>query len=108
MGWLAPSIKIAGENITVTSGLSNNVIKVSEIEAVFSQQIGKVTYDEDFLILRSQQGKEVTAGELDVGFPELEGFLKKELASFPLGWRADLETKPQGVRYQIWQKAAAV
>lgn len=89
----------------VVSGRHGGAARFEEIAEVAAEKIGKVVYDEVFLIVRQRHGEAIALGELDDGFAAAEQELRKRLAGFPSDWWADAEQAPVGIRKQIWADA---
>jgi hypothetical protein len=81
-------------------------VRFADIAEVAAEKVGKVTYDEVFLVVREQAGNAITLGELDEGFAEAEQALRTRLASFPSDWWAAAEQAPVGLRAQVWPTQA--
>lgn len=97
------AMKIAvEEGRLVVSGHHGGEINFADITHVAAEKVGKITYDEVFLIVRGQSGNAVTLGELDTGFADAEKTLRARLTDFPSNWWAAAKQAPVGVREQIW------
>ncbi len=57
------------EGRLIVSGRRGGAIHFANIAEVAAEKVGKVAYDEVFLIVREQSGDAVTLGELDDGSP---------------------------------------
>jgi len=90
------------EDRLVVSGRGGGTVRFADIVEVAAEKVGKVTYDEVFLILRDQSGDAITCGELDEGFAEAEQALGTHLSCFPSDWRAAAEAASVGLRAQVW------
>ena len=86
----------------VVSGRRGGAIHVANVTEVAAEKVGKVTYDELFLIVREHSGDAVAIGELDEGFAEAEQALRSYLPNFPTDWKPTAEASPIGVRVQVW------
>ncbi|HYJ52438.1 MAG TPA: hypothetical protein VEW04_04640 [Allosphingosinicella sp.] len=94
-------MKIAVEldRLVVSGG---GTVRFADIVDVAAEKVGKITYDEVFLIVRDRSGEAITCGELDEGFAEAEHALETHLSGFPSDWRAAAEEAPVGLRAQVW------
>jgi hypothetical protein len=96
-------MKIAVEDARlIVTGPNGGAVHFADIAEVAAEKVGKVTYDEVFLIVREQSGDAITLGELDEGFADAEQALRARLPGFPLNWWAVAEQRPVGVRAQVW------
>jgi hypothetical protein len=101
------AMKIAvEEGRLVVSGRGGGVVCFEDIAEVTAEKVGKITYDEVFLIVREQSGHAITLGELDEGFREAEEALRARLANFPREWWDRAEQTPVGVRTHVWPNPA--
>jgi hypothetical protein len=96
---VAMKITIEQDRLVVSGG---GTVRFADIAEVAAEKVGKITYDEVFLIVRNQSGEAITCGELDEGFTEAERALEKHLSGFPSDWRAAAEEAPVGLRAQVW------
>lgn len=94
------------ESRLVVAGRGGGAVRFADIAEVAAEKVGKVTYDEVFLIVRGQSGEAVTLGELDEGFAEAEQALRARLPGFPSNWWATAEQASAGVRAQVWPTPA--
>lgn len=90
------------EDRLVVSGRRGGAVRFADIAEVAAEKVGKVTYDEVFLIVREQSGDAITLGEPDEGFAEAEQALRARLPGFPSDWWASAEQAPIGIRAQVW------
>ncbi len=90
------------EDRLVVSGRGGGAVCFADITEVAAEKVGKITYDEVFLIVRELSGHALTLGELDEGFREAEQALRARLPSFPSDWWDAAEQAPVGVRAQVW------
>lgn len=90
------------ESRLVVSGRHGGAVCFANIAEVAAEKVGKITYDEVFLIVRGQSGEAITLGELDDGFAEAEQALRARLPGFPPDWWAAAEQAPVGSRAQVW------
>jgi hypothetical protein len=90
------------EGRLVVSGRRGGAVHFADIAEVAAEKVGKITYDEVFLIVRGQSGDALTLGELDEGFAEAEQALRAHLPDFPSNWLATAEQTPVGIRAQVW------
>src|SRR5687768_15492766 len=90
------------EGRLVVSGHRGGAVRFADIMEVAAEKVGKITYDEVFLIVRGQTGDAVTLGELDAGFADAEQALRTRLPGFPSNWWAAAEQAPVGIRKQVW------
>jgi hypothetical protein len=86
----------------VVSGRRGGAVRFADIVEVAAEKVGKITYDEVFLIVRDHSGGRVTLGELDERFADAEQALRTHLAGFPSDWRDLAEQSPVGGRAQVW------
>jgi hypothetical protein len=105
MSWVRPSITASGDSIGIRKGFSNSLFNISDIASIEVTKIGKITYDELFLILNFLDGSSVNLGELDNGFNEAELFLRNRLDGFPPGWQAVADKLPLNYRNLIWVRS---
>lgn len=89
----------------VVRGRPGGSVRLANVAEVAAEKVGKITYDEVFLILREHSGDAVAVGELDDGFAEAESALRTHLRNFPADWRAKAEASPIGLRGQVWPTA---
>ena len=99
-------MKIAVDEGRITVSGRGPVVRFADVADVTAEKVGKVTYDEVFLIVREHSGNSITSGELDEGFTEAEQALRTRLAGFPSDWRATAEQAPVGVRGHVWPPQA--
>ena len=100
-------MKIAVEDSRlIIAGRGGGAVRFDDIAEVAAEKVGKVTYDEVFLIVRGQSGEAVALGELDEGFAEAEQALRTRLPGFPSDWWATAERAPSGIRAQVWPTQA--
>lgn len=90
------------EGCLVVGGSRGGNVRFADIVEGAAEKVGKITYDEVFLIVRQQSGEGVTLGELDEGFAEAEEARRVHLPGFPSDWRAAAEEAPIGLRSQLW------
>jgi len=94
-------IVLEGDSLVV-SGRPGGAVRFADIAEVTAEKVGKITYDEVFLILRDHSGGRVTLGELDEGFADAEQALRTNLPGFPSDWWNLAEQSPVGARSQVW------
>jgi hypothetical protein len=94
-------IAVEGDRLVV-SGRRGGAVRFNDIAQVAAEKIGKVTYDEVFLIVQERAGGAVTLGELDDGFAEAEQALRAYLSGFPSDWWTTAEQTAVGLRVQVW------
>jgi hypothetical protein len=95
-------ITLTDSGFTAAQGKHSRAVEFDKIATVAAEKVGKITYDEVFLIIRDQSGDGVTLGELDDGFAAVERELRARLPNFPAGWWAEAEASPIGIRTEIW------
>jgi hypothetical protein len=88
----------------VRRGFRTTTLTFEEITEVSAENVDKVTYDEDFLIIRGCGDEFIAVGELDDGFRDLEMALSARLDGFRSQWSEKRETLASGVREQVWRK----
>ena len=93
---------VVEEGRLIVSGRRGGAVQFADIAEVAAEKVGKITYDEVFLIVRERAGDTVTLGELDEGFTEAEQALRSRLVGFPADWWATAEQAAVGVRVQVW------
>jgi hypothetical protein len=86
----------------IVAGRNGGAVSFADIIEVAAEKVGKVTYDEVFLLVREQSGDAITLGELDQGFAEAEQALRARLPGFPSNWWATAEQAPVGMRAKLW------
>lgn len=89
----------------VVSGWRGGSVRLASVAEVAAEKIGKITYDEVFLIVRDHSGNSVSIGELDDGFAEAETALRAHVPNIPADWRANAEASPVGTWMQVWPTA---
>ncbi len=90
------------EGRRVVSGRRGGAVRFADIAEAAAEKVGKITYDEVFLIVQGQSGNDLTLGELDDGFAEAEQALQARIPGFPADWWAAAEQAPVGIRAQVW------
>jgi hypothetical protein len=95
------NIALEGGSLVV-SGRRGGAVQFADIVEVNAEKVGKITYDEVFLIVRDRSGGGVTLGELDEGFADAEQALRTHLPGFPADWRDLAEQSHLGARTQVW------
>lgn len=98
-------IAVEGDRLEV-HGRRGGAVCLADIAEVASEKVGKITYDEVFLIVRDHSGNGVTLGELDEGFADAVQELRVRLPDFPSDWHGAAEQTPVGVRAQVWPPRA--
>jgi hypothetical protein len=88
----------------VISGRRGGAVRFDDIAEIEAEKVGKITYDELFLIVRDHLGSGLTLGELDEGFAEAEEALRERLPGFPSDWRDLAEESSVGARERVWPK----
>ena len=86
----------------VVNGRRGMAVRIADITEVTVEKVGKITYDELFLIVREQSGNAISLGELDEGFSNAEQALLAYLPGFPADWRIAAEEAPIGVQNPVW------
>lgn len=93
---------VTEEDRLILSGRRGGGVRFADIIEVAAEKIGKVTYDEVFLIVRDKAGAAITFGELDEGFADAAQALRGRLPDFPSDWQGAAEMAAVGIRNQVW------
>jgi hypothetical protein len=95
-------ITLTHSGFTATHRKKIWTIAFTEIKSVSAEKVGKITYDEVFLIIHHVSGDDLHLGELDNGFAALEHAFREQLRDFPQDWWAKAEAAPVGARNKVW------
>jgi len=98
----AQTVRTREEGFAVHHLRRTSDLRFSEIVSVTALKVGKVTYDENYLIFLGKDGCEVAVGELAEGIAELEHALFQAWPEFPRRWSALVEHAPVGQPICIW------
>lgn len=103
---MPPKIYVTSDGFKVRSGFRTTSLRWSDIVEIVGMQFSKLTYDEDFLILRTRDAAAVV-GQLHRNFDLFEGSLKVECPNFPADWRVKLQLAPFGDHVPLWERPLA-
>lgn len=99
-----PTVKLSDDGFSQKVHFKTEHMAWNEVTEITGLWTCQITYDEDFLILRSGD-KYISVGELDNGFAEFENQLLKKFPDFPENWRTIVEGSQYDVRYDLWKRA---
>ena len=75
-------MNVNGESASVYGPRGSRTFSFAEIRRVWGVRIGKITYDEDFIIIELEDGQKIDVGELDDGFGNLIDSMVQRLPNF--------------------------
>lgn len=104
--WLTRGATVSreGGRFFVAEQRKNVSFSLAEIVSIAAMRANRVTYDEDFLVLKKSDGSDVCIGELSRGFCELEQEICG-LHGFPTNWRMGLEHSRDEAQIVLWSRS---
>lgn len=73
----------------------------NKIERIRGVKLDKITYEENFIVVQSED-MQISLGELDKNFDEIEGTIRHRFPNIPPSWRAELEGGREDI--VLWEK----
>lgn len=105
MAWTSPSIKTTELGASRNFHIKNETMPWKDVVEIIGITLDKITYQEDFLILRSNSGF-IAFGELDKNFRDFEVQLFEQVPGLPNDWQRTLRNAGPDVRCTLWTKPA--
>lgn len=102
MKWSSVSHAANEHHIESRSFLSKTTVLWSEVIEINGRKISKITYDENFLVIRDSSGLLISVGELDKEFDQVLSIVSKRF-NIPEDWRTQLESSPAGISLTLWK-----
>lgn len=99
---MSQSVIESGKGFVVRDRGRATEVRLVDVESIQGTKVDKITFDENFLVLRTNSGQGVEIGELATGFASLEDALCKIFPSFPKDWKARVDELPEGEFLTLW------
>jgi hypothetical protein len=100
---MTAALKVLPDGFLRRQGFRAVRTRWSDIQEIEGVAFEKVTYDEDFLIVRTPETS-VDVGELDKGFDAFERALLEAFPNFPSDWKRRVEVAGQNCRITLWRR----